>query len=109
MAMNEALILALAWMAGAGLGVIFFGGLWWTLRRGLVSPRPALWLLGGLLLRTGLVLAGFYAVADGHWERLLACLLGFALARSAAIRLAGPPLEYSAHPAREAGHAPESR
>lgn len=93
MAMNEALILALAGMAGAGLGLMFFGGLWWTLRRGLVSPRPALWLLGGLLLRSGLVLAGFYAVSDGHWERLLACLLGFAIARSAVTRLAGPPLE----------------
>jgi hypothetical protein len=26
-------------------------------------------------------LAGFYAVSGGHWDRLLACLLGFVIAR----------------------------
>ena len=103
MAMNEALILALAGLAGAGLGLMFFGGLWWTLRRGLVSPWPALWFLGGLLLRCGLVLAGFYAVSGGHWGRLLACLLGFAIARAAVTRLAGPPL---ASPLPSAGGRP---
>ena len=32
--MNEALTLVLAWLAGGVLGAIFFGGLWWTVRKG---------------------------------------------------------------------------
>ena len=85
--MNETPTLVLAWMAGGLLGTIFFGGLWWTVRQGIRSRQPALWFLGSLLLRTGIVLAGLYFVADRHWERLLACLLGFVMARLAVTRL----------------------
>lgn len=85
--MIEIAILVLALAAGLLLGAIFFGGLWWTVRKGFSSPQPALWILGSLLLRTGTVLAGFYFVAGGHWERLLVCLLGFVIARLIAIRL----------------------
>lgn len=79
--MNEMLILLPAWMAGILLGAMFFGGLWWTVRKGLASKRPAAWFLGSMLLRIGLTVAGFYFVAGGHWQRLLLCLLGFAMAR----------------------------
>lgn len=79
--MNEPLILMLAWLAGAGLGAIFFGGLWWTVRKGVSSPNPALWFLGSVLLRMGIVVAGFYYVSGGQWKRLAACLLGFLIAR----------------------------
>jgi len=89
--MNEPLALALAGVAGLVLGAIFFGALWWTLRKGLQSPRPGRWLLGSLVLRTALVLAGFYLVGAGHWERMLACLLGFVSARLALTRAAARP------------------
>jgi F1F0 ATPase subunit 2 len=79
--MSDVLTWALAGAAGVVLGAIFFGGLWWTVRRGLVSSQPVAWFLGSLLLRMGIVLAGFYLVGDGHWQRLLACLLGFSVAR----------------------------
>ena len=36
-----------------------------------------------------LALAGFYFVAGGHWQRLLACLLGFVIARLIVTRLTG--------------------
>jgi F1F0 ATPase subunit 2 len=49
--MNETVILVLAGGAGVLLGAFFFGGLWWTVRRGLSSKRPAFWFLGSLLLR----------------------------------------------------------
>jgi hypothetical protein len=52
------------------------------------------------------VVAGIYFVADGHWQRLLACLLGFVIARFIVTRVAGSPLEYYAVPAKEVGHAP---
>ena len=74
--MNDTLMRIVAWAVGMGLGGIFFGGLWWTVRKAVASERPALWCLGSLLARTGIVLAGFYLVAEGHWGRLLLSLLG---------------------------------
>jgi F1F0 ATPase subunit 2 len=106
MAMNETVILVLAGGAGVLLGAIFFGGLWWTVRRGLSSKRPAFWFLGSLLLRASIILAGFYFVSGGHWDRLLACLLGFVMARFLVTRLTGPPVEHHSAQAREVGHAP---
>ena len=79
--MNEALILVLAWAAGGVLGAVFFGGLWWTVRKGVSSKKAALWFIVSLVLRMSLALIGFYVIAAGHWERLLLCLLGFVTAR----------------------------
>jgi F1F0 ATPase subunit 2 len=79
--MSDGVTLALALLAGALLGAFFFGGLWWTVQKGVTSARPALWFLGSLLLRTSAILAGIYFVSQGHWSRLVACLLGFLIAR----------------------------
>ncbi|QBB71158.1 ATP synthase subunit I [Pseudolysobacter antarcticus] len=79
--MSDLLTWALVWSAGVALGAIFFGGLWWTVRRGVLSEHPAVWFLVSVMLRTSLVLGGFYVVADGQWPRLLLCLLGFVMAR----------------------------
>jgi len=104
--MNETLMQLLAWMAGSVLGVIFFGGLWWTVRQGVASQRPLLWFLGSLLLRVGITLAGFYFVSNGHWQRLLLCLLGFVMARLIVTRLTRSSEENQVRPAQEASHAP---
>lgn len=98
--MSEVMQLTLALLAGVLLGVMFFGGLWWTVRKGVASPRPALWFIGSLLLRTGITLLGFYFVAGADWQRLLACLLGFIVARLIVTRLTALPM------AQEASHAP---
>ncbi len=84
---HDPVILILAGLAGAGLGIIFFGGLWWTVRRILAARNPALWVLGSALLRTGTVVAGFYAVAGADWARLLAALAGFLVMRQIVLRL----------------------
>jgi len=104
--MNETLTLALALLAGLLLGAIFFGGLWWTVRKGVLSKQPALWFFGSLLLRTSITLAGFYFVGREHWERLVVCLLGFVIARFILTRLTGPPVERLNSPAKEAARAP---
>ena len=87
---NETLTLVLALVTGVLLGAIFFGGLWWTVRKGVSSERPALWFLGSLLLRTSITLTGFYFVSRGDWRRLLMCLLGFLIARPIVTRLTRP-------------------
>jgi F1F0 ATPase subunit 2 len=108
--MSDLLALALALFAGALLGTFFFGGLWWTVQKGVVSDRPALWFLGSLLLRTGLILAGFYFVSQGHWSRLVACLVGFLVARIIVVtRLARAQTEEQTQLEEETNIAPYSR
>ena len=104
--MNELLIGALAWLAGLLLGGIFFGGLWWTVRKSVSSQRPALWLLPSLLLRMSITLAGFYFVSDGYWQRWLLCLLGFIMARLIVTRLTRTSEEDQTRSATETSHAP---
>jgi F1F0 ATPase subunit 2 len=83
MTMTESWMLLLAGSAGAVLGAIFFGGLWWTVQKGVSSKQPALWFSASLLVRMSIALAGFYFVGGSDWKRLLSCLFGFVLARLA--------------------------
>lgn len=88
--MHEVLVLALVLISGIVLGGLFFGGLWWTVGKGTSSERPALWFLGSLVLRTGVLLTGFYFVAHAHWERLVISVLGFIIARVIVTRFTKP-------------------
>jgi hypothetical protein len=107
MAMNETLrLLVLAGWRGLARRVF--------LRRPLVdgAQGPFVQTAGAVVLRQPAAaderaLVGFYLVSGGHWERLLACLLGFVIA---------PFYRDAAHPAQptqsqtvatqEASHAP---
>ncbi|HEX5363850.1 MAG TPA: ATP synthase subunit I [Gallionella sp.] len=100
--MTDPLGLVSASAMGFLLGAFFFGGLWWTVRRGVASERVALWFFGSMLLRTGVVMLGFYFLMGDSWQRLLAGLFGFVLARMAVTRLTGQ----AKVSAREAEHAP---
>ena len=93
--MSETVSLMLAMAAGISLGAMFFGGLWWTIRKGFSSHQPALWFLCSLLLRTWLVLTGFYFVTRGRWDRLLVCLLGFVAARLIVTRFTRPEVSHA--------------
>ncbi len=104
--MIEPLTLALALLAGLLVGAMFFGGLWWTVRKGVSSQHPALWFFGSLLLRMSIALAGFYFVGRGHWERLVVCVLGFVMARLVVTWLIRPSGDGQNRPAEEASHAP---
>ncbi|AKB47778.1 ATP synthase protein I [Methanosarcina sp. Kolksee] len=103
--MNEILNLVLSLIAGFLLGAVFFGGLWWTVRKGLSSRKPAFWFLGSLLIRTSIVIAGLYFVSDSHWERLLTCLFGFFVMRHIIVRLTRLPDENSNQLTKEASNA----
>jgi F1F0 ATPase subunit 2 len=106
MEMNDTLAGALAWIAGCGLGALFFGGLWWTVRKGVSSTRPARWFLGSLVIRMSTVLVGLYFVSGGHLDRLLLCLLGIATARPIVTRLARTWREDRSAVAQDVRHAP---
>ena len=98
--MNEVVHLISAFIAGGLIGTIFFGGLWWTVRRGMTSRYAALWFTGSLVVRLSVTLAGFYWVGRDDWQRLLACLVGFVIARVVVTRWAGSQMPQQATSSR---------
>ena len=89
--MNDTLMIVLALLAGTALGMFYFGGLWLTVVKGLPSKSPGLWFTLSLILRLSLTLTGFYLICGEHWNRWLACLLGFIIARFFALKVARFP------------------
>ena len=85
--MNEYLYLLIALLEGVLLGVFFFAGLWWTARKIESTKQVAVLFLGSMLLRTFVVIMGFYFLIGENWQRLLAGLLGFIIARIIVTRL----------------------
>ncbi|MHC5538215.1 N-ATPase subunit AtpR [Singulisphaera rosea] len=105
--MSDLPTLALALLAGGLLGGFYFGGLWWTVQKGLSSERPAFWFLGSVLLRISVVLAGFYLVARSHLASLIICLFGFVIARLIVVkRLTRAQADEQAQLEKETGIAP---
>jgi F1F0 ATPase subunit 2 len=88
--MSDALHYFLALGAGFALGLAFFGGLWWTVQR-VSRGNAAVWLFPlSSLVRTILLLAGFWWVSGGDLVRLALCLAGWLIARQLMIRRCGP-------------------
>jgi len=71
---------------GLVLGVLCFGGLWWTVTLGLRSKNPALWLLLSSMGRLGAVFAGVYLVARNSLTNAVFCLVGLGIARAVVVR-----------------------
>lgn len=104
--MSEPLRMLFAWLVGGVLGAVFFGGLWWTVRRAIPSRRPALWFVGSFVLRMAIAAIGFYlVVASGKLLRLLVCLLGFLMARALVMWLTRSKAPTQSAPAEEITHA----
>ncbi len=79
--MNETSLMIMAFIAGLALGTLFFGGLWFTVKKTITAKIPAIWFFSSFFLRVSIVLIGFYFVSNGNWQRLLITLLGFVVAR----------------------------
>ncbi len=93
MTMTETLSLALALLGGLMLGAIFFGGLWWTVRKGVSASQPALLVLHQLDAANDYCPGGFLFCRTRHWKRLLVCLVGFVAARLMVTRFTRPVKE----------------
>lgn len=83
--MNEVIVMILVFAAGVILGIIFFGGLWFTVKKAVNAKMPGLWILSSFILRIGITLLGFYMVGGDNWRHLLVCLIGFIVARFAVL------------------------
>jgi F1F0 ATPase subunit 2 len=89
--MSDPLSIGTGLGAGLLLGGGFFAGLWWTTRRGLSSPRAALWFGASYLVRVGLLATGLYILAHGNGTRGVAACIGVIIARVAVARFRVTP------------------
>ena len=74
-------------LGGLALGLLFYGGLWYTISSLPVSRHPALLAVGSFWLRTLAVLAGFLFLIDSRWDNALISIAGFTIGRFTISRL----------------------
>jgi F1F0 ATPase subunit 2 len=84
--MDQILFGVFSFLIGLVLGTLFFGGLWFTVKKAVTSKIPALWIFSSFLFRIGITLVGFYYVSLGNWQRLLICVVGFVAGRIITLR-----------------------
>jgi F1F0 ATPase subunit 2 len=99
--MPHLLQLALVLLAGMALGLFYFGGLAWTVRR-LVAGGGVLLTVGSFLVRGAVLLAGFWLLSGNRAEYWIACLVGFTAVRIALSKAAPSELWFAR---REDSHA----
>lgn len=91
-------------IVGLLLGVLFFGGLWFTVKKLTTAKMPAVLVLGSFVFRIGIVMAGFYFIGLGDWKKLVVCLIGFIAARFAVIHYTKSVDEKTVQIKKEAVH-----
>ncbi|HWE49973.1 MAG TPA: ATP synthase subunit I [Bryobacteraceae bacterium] len=73
--------MVLAAVTGLTTGILFFGGLWATVRRLATARHPVILTLGSFWIRVVLAVAGFLLASRGDWRNAALCLAGFLAAR----------------------------
>ncbi len=102
--MNEIIKLLLALMAGLILGVVFFGGLWLTVKNGMQSKRSTLIFAASFLVRMAIVLVSFYYLVLSGWKNAVACMIGFLIARFVVVGMTKNADQSSVEYTKEAQH-----
>jgi F1F0 ATPase subunit 2 len=88
--LSTLIVLMMAFAVGSALGAFYFIALWRTVLRLPSTTSPVRLMLGSIILRMAVVMAGFYFVMGGHWERLAAAMLGFIVMRKIITHYFGP-------------------
>ncbi|HDQ05074.1 MAG TPA: ATP synthase subunit I [Deltaproteobacteria bacterium] len=70
-------LLASAFAGGLALGALYILALWKTVNKLPDSSHPVRLMLGSFALRISVLLAAFYFIMGGHWERLAMAFAGF--------------------------------
>jgi F1F0 ATPase subunit 2 len=84
------IFLMISAMAGVAMSALFFGGLWWTVRDIEEREHPAALMMASFVVRTAIVLAGFYAIGQFGWEGMGVAAATFVATRFAVTRVLGP-------------------
>jgi F1F0 ATPase subunit 2 len=88
--MIDWLALALSLIVGIMLGLFYFGTLWVTVQKMSTSSRPVLLGAVSFIFRTVIAMVVLFIVTGGEIDRLLACLVGFIIARQILMWRFGP-------------------
>ena len=86
--MSTVIALTAGFVAGVALGLVFFGGLWWTTQRLATSARPGLLVSVSLLVRVVVLAIGMLLLAQVGGGPLLLAALGLLATRIGLPRLA---------------------
>lgn len=86
--MATVIAVAVGLVAGVVLGLVFFGGLWWTTQRLATASQPGILVAASLLVRVAVLAVGLYLLAQVGSAALLAAVLGLLVARIGLTRLA---------------------
>jgi len=73
-------------LIGVALGLFFYGGLWFTVRRLATTPHPVLLTLGSFWIRLVVVLAAFAFLTRAGLEYVALAMASFILGRLAVSR-----------------------
>ncbi|AVR44436.1 ATP synthase subunit I [Christiangramia fulva] len=84
--MNNSFLI-IVFLVGFALGVFFFGGLWYSVKKAVVSTKPLLWTFGSFFIRMSLTVLTFYFAGGEDWRRFLAVLIGFMAGRFTVIHI----------------------
>lgn len=74
-------------ITGIGFGIIFFGGLQYTVKYITKVRNPALLMSGSLIIRMAVLVFGFYYIRDGSYLNMPVALMGVILVRVIMTRL----------------------
>ncbi|MGC9314295.1 MAG: ATP synthase subunit I [bacterium] len=76
--------------AGGIVGLVFFGGLWLSVKSIPTAKNPAAFMLLSFVARIAVFVAAFYAIAKwGNWAHLVIALASALIVRSILIRTIG--------------------
>ncbi len=79
--------MVIAFLGGITLGVLFFGGLYFSVDKLTTVKYPALMMLGSTVLRMFVLLGGVYLLMSGDVKNAAASLVGIVLAKFTMIYL----------------------
>lgn len=68
-------------LIGISLGLVFFGGLYWTVQKLSDVKHPSLLMSASLLFRMAVLLAVLYYVSKGGYQGVLFAMAGMLLVR----------------------------
>ncbi len=79
----------LGFIGGSVLGILFFGGLYWSVNQLPKAKHPGLLMTASLMVRMAILLTGLYFLMAGDIKNLLAAVAGVMLVKFAMIAKIG--------------------
>lgn len=68
--------MVVGFFGGVVLGLVFFGGLYWSVNKLPTVKNPALLMMGSMVARMAILLVGLYFLMAGDIKNLLAAVVG---------------------------------